>query len=87
MDSAIVTLIAIGFLSTFTLSALFVEVAREEAARERTATDELWSRDLDFYTQHLNEKPATGDTVTGRESSRSGLRPVRQENVTRAAQG
>jgi hypothetical protein len=66
--------------------ALYRLVAREERKIAETASDEMWERDLEWWMHH-NEKPAAVDAATGRESSRSGLRPVRQENVTRAAQG
>jgi hypothetical protein len=65
MDLAAVTLIALGFLSTFALSALFVEVAKEDMARERTATDEMWARTIEFYR---NENARSVDGRDGRES-------------------
>jgi hypothetical protein len=65
MDSAIVTLIAIGFLSTFTLSALFVEVAKEDAKRAATASEEMWARTLDYYR---NDERASRDGLTRSES-------------------
>jgi hypothetical protein len=65
---------------------VFYRVSREEITAERTATDELRERGLDFYKQHINESAGLGVMTETRErSSRSGLRPVRQENVTRAA--
>jgi hypothetical protein len=82
-----VVFLGVAVVDVALLGWLFVRVGKEEIAKEDLATEELRARTLSHYTQHLNEKPATGDTVTGRESSRSGLRPVRQENVTRAAQG
>jgi hypothetical protein len=43
-------------------------VAREEITRAATASDEMWSRGLQFWKSH-NERPATRDGVTGQGSS------------------
>jgi hypothetical protein len=75
--------LAAAALDVVILAAIYLAVAKDEITRERTATDEMWDRPLSWWT-HRNEKPAAVDAATGRESSRSGLRPVRQENVTRA---
>jgi hypothetical protein len=62
--------------------ALYRLVARHDAKVERTATEEMWSRDLEFWKSH-NERPATRDGVTGLGSNRAGLGLGATPNHTR----
>jgi hypothetical protein len=64
------------------LAAIYVAVAREEITRAATASDEMWSRGLQFWKSH-NERPATRDGVTGQGSNRAGLGLGATPNHTR----
>ena len=77
-----VALIALPYLAVVIVAVLYLAVAQDESARERTATREMWERSLDYYR---NDTGHGVTAVTRKRSSRSGLRPVRHEKVTRAA--
>lgn len=59
---AVIALAALAVLAWY-----WRQVSRDER-KQHMATEELLNRPLSFYTAHVNEKPATGDAVTGREN-------------------
>jgi hypothetical protein len=76
--------LALVVADVLVLSWIYVRVAREEIRRAATATDDMWQRDVSWFSEQEKETAACDDAAAPKESSRSGLRPVRQENVTRA---